>query len=410
MKYTIYKYCSLLAMAGAVLLSLHACKETDYIEIVSNDGTKPEPVSNIEVHNFNGGAHITYSLPESGNVLYVMAEYSINGTRKRQAKSSYYRDTLTVSGFEKSDIYTVTLYSVSRADVKSEPTTVEVHPDTPPYLIARPTLKVTPDFGGVNVKAINTLKEPIGLILIAYDSLTQELQIQDQYYTENDTIDYSVRGYDAVEQPFGIYVTDQYGNVSDTLLQNLTPIFETLLDKSKFFKYQLTTDGKIGYGWDLPYIWDDKKDGYSNGWHTEPGGAIPIVCTFGLGVKASLSRFMLWERPDDWIYGHGNPRIFSLWGSDKDSPQDVILPAHAEVGTQIGDWVNLVNCEFPDPPSGLPPGATNDQDKSFVAAGVNFNFPVSTPSVKFIRFSVEQTWSESDFAHFMEISIYGKPE
>jgi len=409
MKNTINIYHTLL-VAGVLMLCLGACKETDYIETVTDDMTKPEPVSNIEVHNFHGGAHITYSLPESGNVLYVMAEYSINGTRQRQTKASYYRDTLTVSGFKESDIYSVTLYSVSRGNVKSDPTTVEVHPDTPPYLLARPTLKMKPDFGGVNIQAINTLKEPIGLILVAYDSLTQELQIQDQYYTENDTIDYTVRGYAAVEQPFGVYITDQYGNVSDTLIQNLTPIFETLLDKSKFFKYQLPTDGVIGYGWDLPYIWDNKTDGYSNGWHTNPGGSIPILCTFGMGVKASLSRFVLWERPDQWVYGHGNPKLFSLWGSDKDSPQDAILPAHAEEGTRIGDWVNLVNCRFPDPPSGSPINATTDADKAFVAAGVNFNFPVSTPSVKFIRFSVEETWSESDFAHFMEISIYGKPE
>jgi hypothetical protein len=410
MKNTIKKYYSLLVMTGAMVLCLCACKETDYIEVISDNTTKPEPVSNVEVHNFNGGAHITYSLPESGNVLYVMAEYAINGNRKRQTKSSYYRDTVTVSGFEKSDVYAVTLYAVSRANVKSEPTTVEVHPDTPPYLLARPTIEMKPDFGGVNIKAVNTLKEPIGLILIAYDSITQGLEIQDQFYTEGDTIDYSVRGYAAVEQPFGVYITDQYGNVSDTLLQNLTPIFEMLLDKSKFFKYQLPTDGEIGYGWDLPYIWDNKTDGYSNGWHTNPGGSIPILCTFGLGVKASLSRFMLWERPDQWIYGHGNPKNFALWGSDKDSPQDAVLPANVEVGTRVGDWVNLVNCRFPDPPSGLPPSAPNDQDKAFVAAGVNFNFPPNTPSVKFIRFSVEETWDESDFAHFMEISIYGKPE
>lgn len=409
MKNTINLYYTLL-LAALLMVGLGACKETDYIDTVSGDMTKPEPITNIEVHNFNGGAHITYALPKSGNVLYVMAEYAINGTRKRQTKSSYYRDTLTVSGFEKSDIYSVTLYAVSRANVKSEPTTVEVHPDIPPYLLARPSIKMRPDFGGVNIKAINTLREPIGVILIAYDSITHELEVQDQYYTETDTIDYSVRGYASVEQPFGVYITDQFGNVSDTLLQNLTPVFETLLDKSKFFKYQLTSDGQIGYGWDVPYIWDTKTDGYSNGWHTNPGGSIPMICTFGLGVKASLSRFMLWERPDDWIYGHGNPKIFSLWGSDKDSPQDVNLPVHAEVGAQVGDWVNLVNCKFPDPPSGLPPGATNAQDKAFVAAGVNFNFPLNTPSVKFIRVSVEETWSQGDIAHFMEISIYGKPE
>ena len=393
-----------------LIIVLSSCKEGDsFIDPVSTDNTKPGTITNIEVHNFNGGAYITYDLPESSNVLYVQAQYNINDSKSRQTKSSYYSDTITVSGFAKSAPYEVTLHCVSRANVKSDPVVVTVNPDTPPYLLLAPTLALNPDFGGVNIRAINVLKQPIGLVLMAYDSSTSQFEIVDQHFTSVDTIDYSIRGYEDVSTEFRLYITDQFGNISETISQTLTPFFEKFLDKNLFFVYNLPSDSKIGYGWSLPYLWDGKTDGYSNGWHTEPGGSLPMVLTSALGVSANLSRFILWERPDSWSYAHGNPKNFTLWGSDKASPQDAVLPRYSSVGTVVGDWTNLANYHFPDPPSGSPPGSANAQDAAFVAAGVNFNVPISSPAVKFIRISVADTWSGGDFAHAMEISLYGNP-
>jgi hypothetical protein len=411
----IKKYLHAMGVIPVVLILLVAsCSDKeDYVGPVSGDKSKPDVVTNVEVHNFNGGAYITYALPESGNVLYVEAEYFIRNNKRRQTKASYYNDTITVRGFEKSADYEVTLRSVSRANVKSDPVVVKVHPDTPPYLLVAPTIEVNPDFSGVNIKASNPNREPIGLILTAYDSVTGLVEIKDQYFSEEEEINYSVRGFFAVEQQVGVYITDEFGNISETKLETVTPFYEELLDKSKFFKYQLPNDGEIGYGWDLPYLWDNKTDGYSSGWHTNPGGSLPIIATFGLGVSAKLSRFILWERsdtpPQSWSYAHGNPKNFSIWGSDKDSPGDADLPLSAPVGTVIGDWINLGNYHFPDPPSGLPPGATNATDNALVLAGVNFNVPINSPAVKFLRISVADTWSNGDFAHAMEISVYGTP-
>jgi len=404
------KYISLLILL--MLATAISCRKYDnYNEPVSTDKTKPELVTNVTVINFNGGAYIKYSLPTSGNVLYVMADYKINDKTSRQTKSSYYSDTVMVEGFAKSQEYEVTLHTVSRANVMSDPLVVKVHPTTPPYLLVRPSLALAPDFGGVNVTAINGLKKAIGVILLAFDTASNSMQIQDQHYANIDTINYTVRGFAPVPRKFGVYVTDQYGNVSDTLIQTITPIFETILDKSKFFPYVLSSDSPIGYGWILNNLWDGKTDDNSAGWHTNPGGIQPMVCTFGLGVTAKLSRFVLWERPGTFTYGHGNPKKFSLWGSDKASPVNAQLPKTAAVGTVIGDWTNLGNYNYPDPPSGFSPtlAATNAADQAFVLAGVNFNVPLTSPASRFLRICVSETWSGGDFAHIMEISLYGKP-
>jgi hypothetical protein len=406
-----YSKTALLLVSVLFIACLNSCKKgQSYVKPVSTDLSKPAVVTNIKVKNFNGGAYITYDLPNSDNLLYIQAEYRINDKTTRQTKSSYYSDTVTVDGFANSQDYEITLYSVSRANVKSDPLTVKVHPDTPFYKLIKPTVSISSDFGGVNIRAMNPSKKDIGVILLAFDKSTQALEVEDQHYTSVDTINYSIRGYPAVSQKFGVYITDKFGNVSDTTILNITPIFETLLDKTKFSIYKTATDSPTAYGWEVPYLWDNKTDGYSNGWHTAPGAPAPIQCTFSLGVSAQLSRFILWERPDQYAYAHGNPKDFTIWGSNVTAPRDVRLPDYAPEGAVVGDWVNIGNYHYPNPPSGLTPGFTNAADATFVAAGVNFNTPPGSPAVKYFRFMVHDTWSNGDFAHVMEFSIYGNPQ
>ncbi|MDB5126637.1 DUF5000 domain-containing lipoprotein [Mucilaginibacter sp.] len=401
---------SLQILAFVCLLS--ACKKNDgyNTEPISTDKTKPGVVTNIKVDNYHGGAYITYSLPNSDNILYVLAQYKINDKTSRETKSSYYTDTVNVEGFATNKPYDVTLYTVSRANVKSDPVKVVVNPDVPYYKLIKPTVAIAKDFGGVNIQALNPFKKPIGMILIAMDNSTQRLEVSDQHYTNVDSINYSVRGFPSVERKFGVYVTDKFGNISDTTILDLTPLFETQLDKTKFSVYKQPSDSEIGYGWDLPYLWDGKVDGYSNGWHTNPGTGKPMQCTFNLGISAQLSRLKIYERPLEYAFFHGNPKNFTWWGSNAASPVDVVLPQSAPVGTVVGDWINLGNYRYPNPPSGLTPGFTNAADEAFVKEGVDFLISASAPPVHYLRLLVHDTWGKGDAAHLMEVTVFGKPQ
>ena len=393
-----------------ILMTMNGCKKMDsYNDPASTDMTKPGMVSNVRVENYSGGAHIVYTLPNSKNILYVLAKYQINNDKVRETKSSYYSDTVTVEGFAKAQTYNVTLYTVSRANVMSDPVVVPVNPTTPPYLLLKPSITIEPDFSGIKIKALNASKNQLGIILLDVDA-ANNTEVVDQNYSSINTINYSVRGYQPVAKKFGYYVMDSYGNISDTTFTTITPFYENILDRTKFQTYRLPTDGTIAYGWDLPYLWDGKTDGSSNGWHTEPAGRQPMVATFGLGVSAKLSRFVLWARPDGsdrYAYSHGNPKVFSMWGSNAAAPRDVQLPAFAEEGTVLGDWVNLGNYRYPDPPSGALPVAHTTGDNDFVKAGVNFDVPLSSPKTRFVRFCVTSTWSNGSFAHAMELAFYG---
>ncbi|MEO7212611.1 DUF4959 domain-containing protein [Mucilaginibacter sp.] len=400
------------ALAMALVCIIGSCKKNHGYnkEPVSTDKAKPGVVTNVQVKNFNGGAYITYDLPNSENILYVLAKYNINDKTGRETKSSYYTDTVTVDGFADVKDYEVTLTTISRANVASDPVKVTVHPNTPFYKLVKPSVTIATDFGGVAINALNPNRKDLGVILIALDNSTKALEVADQHYTNTDTISYTVRGFPSIPTKFGVYLTDKFGNLSDTTIVTLTPLFETQLDKTKFSVYKKASDSDIGYGWELPYLWDGKTDGYSNGWHTQPGTGKPLQCTFGLGVLTQLSRIKIWERPLEYAFFHGNPKTFTFWGSSKESPADVVLPQSAPVGTVVGDWVNLSNYRYPNPPSGLQPGFTNGADEKFVAAGVDFVVPTSAPPVKYLRLLVHDTWGKGDVTHLMEVSVYGKPQ
>lgn len=398
-------YLSFVIMPVLLVTLAISCKKSESnISVVSDDKTKPGIVTDVQVENINGGARITYKLPNSKNLLYVLASYKINDSRTRETKASYYTDTILVDGFSRAKEYEVTLYAVSRANVKSDPVVVKVNPKTPNYLLINTNLAVTADFGGANFYGLNPNRTPIALHVISYNETTKTYDEQEPEYTSTDTVNFSVRGFDATPHKFGVFTTDRFGNVSDTVFKTLTPLFETLLDKSKFSVYNLASDSPIGYNWQFKQFFDGNTG--EPGWHTN--SAPTMQGTFSLGVSAKISRFVLWERMNS-PFGYQNIKKMTLWGSDKDAPQDSQLPKNSSAGTISGDWVNLGNFVFPNPPSGLPANQANASDFQFVANGVNFKMPGNAPATKFIRFSCTETWGGLDYVNALEISLYGNP-
>lgn len=401
-----------------ILLLASSCKKMDgYNEVVSTDMTKPGVVTNVNVVNFNGGAYITYTLPNSSNILYVQAEYKINDKTSRQTKSSYYSDSITVSGFAASKDYEVILHTVSRAQVVSDPVTVKVHPDTPPYLLARPTVTMQQDFGGVSISALNKTKANLGIITIAPDK-TKKYQIISQNYTNEDTITYSLHGYDTIPQQFGVYVTDQWGNISDTLFSTITPVFEAQMDKSLFRSYPLGTDAKTGFGWVIENLWNNTAA--SPGYHTEqPIQPLvwPAVITFDMGKAARLSRYTIWDRGIDgsgnWLWQAGAPQTWVLWGRE-DTPVDETMPDADHLppvgGSTPNGWINLGFFTAPDKPSGLPNPQYTNADLVFWNNGFSYNFSLSLPKVRYIRFECVSNMAQTNtFFNLTELTFWGDP-
>src|SRR5688572_106791 len=245
----IFNYLLVLVLTSSVIAG---CNKPDMNtqEPIEKDGIKPGVVTNVQVTNLPGAASITYTLPKDADLQYVLAEYSINSTTTRQAKTSRYSDTIQVDGFNKADEYSVTLYAVDRSENKSEPVTVKVNPTTPPYRIIASSLQIAEDFGGVNVTFNNPDEAKIALVILTKDHNNEFVPVE-TFYTQIKDGSFSVRGYDTTERIFGAYIKDRWNNYSDTLFVTVTPMGEKILDKTKFRQYRLPDDQPSAWGWEM---------------------------------------------------------------------------------------------------------------------------------------------------------------
>lgn len=379
---------------GLVIMAAGGCKEEVINNPVENDGTVPGSVSNVSVENLHGGARITYSLPNDKDLLYVKAEFESKAGVVRESRGSFYTNSVLVEGFGDTETYEVKLYAVDRSENESEPVSIQINPLTPPVEEVFNSVKVSEDFGGANITFKNEFEAGIAVVVLSNDSLGQYIPVE-TYYTQLKDGSFSVRGFDTLKRDFGVYIRDRWNNRSDTLRVVLSPLYEAELDKGGFKEVRLPTDQPSAWGWVMPNIWNGDVAG--TGFHTDNGGPSPQWFTFDMGTKAKLSRFKIWQRPG-WIYTHGNPREFEIWGSN-DPPSD----------GSWDNWVKLAECESIKP-SGLGPGANTQDDVDAAARGDEFNVPIEAPAVRYIRFKNLRNWAGSGFIHFMEITIWGSPQ
>ncbi|PWV47679.1 DUF4959 domain-containing protein [Chitinophaga sp. S165] len=404
-----YNITALLVIA-LTTVTISACNKDDvYRQPNASGKDKPGPVTNVKVTNYNGAAVVKYDLPNDQDLLYVVANYDIREGVSRQIKSSYFFDTLRLEGFHDARDYTVTLKAVTRSNIASDPVTVTVHPDTPYYALIRKSLKIGADYGGINIQASNIGKNAVAINTLTVDPVTGNFAIANENYTSLAAINYSLRGYKPEATKFGVYVSDRYGNISDTMVVTVTPGYEEALNKKDFFPYLMPSDAVIGYGGVVQNMFDGNitEDNSANAWQTTIGTSQRLMqCSFGIGKSYTLTHFMMYFRD----YGANNPKNFTVYGSNVENPADATTPGGVPQGTQTGDWVCLGNFRVPDPPSGLPQGQTNAADRAYVNNGIDFSMPAGIPPVKYIRIVVKDTWFGLDYTIIREVTFSGVPQ
>lgn len=401
-----YTYIYLLA----VILIIAACKQ-DKLQPINKDSA-PQAITNVQVENLAGAAKISYSLPNDPQLLYVKAVYDLNG-EQMEAKASYYTNSLIVDGFGDSTAHQVSLYAVSRGEHESAPVEVEVKPHTPPIYQAYNSLDVIPSFGGMNVKFTNPAEGDLVIGVLLWDDAVKGWRQIDTHYTALASGSFSVRGLDPVEQKFGFFIKDRWSNYTDTLVKVLTPIYEVELDKSKFSDERkkwpvpqmlpLPASGNpmveaVDYSGSYPEknLWDGR---YDKMFHTKQNYDQPVWIPIDLGVKAKLSRYKIWQRPGGYLYNHGNPHEWELWGTN--TPQDP------------NSWVKLDH-RIMVKPSGLPLGQVSNEDADIANAGQEYEVPLDAPAVRYIGWKNIDCWSAiqgaTGFFHLEEITFWGQEQ
>lgn len=374
-----------------LVLTISACKQ-EVLGPVEKDSTVPGQVTNVTVENLHGAAKISYQLPDDGDLLYVKSLYTTKQGEVRETKVSRFNSSLTVVGFGDTDTYQVSLYAVDKSENESAPVQTAVKPLSPAVVLTRSSFQTTPDFGGINIKYENESEENLALVVLTNDSLGQFSPVY-THYTNLKEGNFSVRGMASQPTKFGVYARDRWGNLSDTLIVTLTPLFEQLLDRTKMKGVVFSNDAPLGHGGNIAGLFDGNVT--SGFYHSGDAARMPQWFTFDMGVTAKLSR-LTWFMRDQFYYTLHNPRVVEIWGSNNPNPN----------GDFDATWT-LLGTHTAIKPSGLPEGQLSQADIDAAKAGETMIFPLNIPKVRYIRFKTLKNWSNGTYVNFYELMMWG---
>ncbi|SEN86237.1 protein of unknown function [bacterium A37T11] len=359
-----------------------------------NTGAVPLSPANVSIRNLPGSAIIHYTVSDD-YTSYILAEYETKKGTIRTTKSSRYNDSLKVEGFAEAGIYDVTLYAVGEGEKRSEGVKIQVAIGEPPYRSVLKSIQLKATFGGVLLHVENPDTAALRIVLLTKESGNQKLV--ETFYVKSQETTLSSRGFESVKREFGVFVRDRFNNLSDTIYNKITPLFEQQLDKNKFKELNLDGDFNTPNNSSrsrLSNLWDGIT-GNGNAddlFATIMGHGFPQFFSFDLGIKANLSRFKYFPRSEKCCAYKNSPRFFEIWGSNVAS----------------GDWshwTKLVDCEM-DKPSGSPDGEYSSEDVAYVERGIDYEFPVGTPPFRYLRFKTLEVWASGNIAIY-ELTFFG---
>jgi hypothetical protein len=415
-------------MALMLSVFLSCDNKADLNDPIGKSDAKPLPITVTKIENISGATLVEYELPKDNNINYVEAVFEING-KQTKTKGSFYTSILKLEGFPEAQEYAVSIYSVSFAEVRSEPVNIVVAPTLPPYKAVAENLKVNPIFGGVKANYQNPTKAHLQISFFRRNEL-DKWQEYETLYTNLENGIFYVRNLEAVEQTFAVVCRDRWQNVSDTLSIVTTPLYEELADLSLIKSHPLPTDltyeyplagarvyhtGAPGAG-DVETMWDGYTTApfpssgayffFQNPSTSLPYAGLPSSISIDLGRPYQLSRIVWWQRQSrasiayDQLYNFTHPKTFEVWGSNNPSPDG-----------SYDTWTLIESYESVRPSGNTTPGNANstELDRQTAHTGESFDIPEDTPAYQYIRYRVLSTWGNQNFWSCSELQFFGSP-
>ncbi|MBR5704109.1 MAG: DUF5126 domain-containing protein [Bacteroidales bacterium] len=321
---------SILLLSFYSLLMLSSCDDGSNfgrIDQLAEVG-KPDPVEIVSVTPTSGGAIIKVNIPDDDRIKGVVARYERNGEEVNY-KCSRYVDSLVVEGFSDTNSHIVRVASFNVNEELSTDRLVDVRPLTP--VIQTVKAKIFEAFGGVKVNIQgNESKSNLAVCLLRCADLADSSKaVKDikwvevtTLFTESNDINLVRRGIEAEKAIFGVYIRDNWGNITDTVKTVLTPILEEQIYKSLFSYPKLADDNHFETSlYPVASLWDGSGSSQpANPYHffasdKSQGTPIPGWITINLGQVVSLSRIQTLPRIEYEIWSGGHPREFEFWGS-----------------------------------------------------------------------------------------------
>jgi hypothetical protein len=383
-----------------LVLALLACSCSEKkLEPISGSKGKPGVVTEISVESIAGGAIVSYRIPNSEDILAVKAVYTLTNGKETESMASFYDNKITIEGYTDTGTNKAKLYVINRAQELSDPVEVSFTPLESSLSKVIKTVSIMEDFGGARYEWRNEDKAPLNFEFLAQDSLGQ-MQLMRVLTSEADTNRYSLRGYDAIPNLFGMIVRDNFDNVSDTIYPpqgKITPFFEEKLNKKRMIVMKLGSDSNFT-NWEGmdSYLIDDDQATFGH----SATNSMPATFTIDLGCVAKPSRVVMFQRMyQDSYYNWGNPLNFELY-----------LFNGTGAPSQNGnwsEWTKVMDCRIIKP-SGSPRGTVTDEDVVAAEEGHEYAFELSQEPIRYLRIRVLDTWEGSAFTHPADVDVYGE--
>ena len=381
------------------IMLMMACDEVEKGQYAI-DNIPPGQVSNVIVENLQGGAVITYTVPDDEDLLYVKVVYQMSDGTQVEQKSSAYGSRIVVEGLGRAQKQTVQLICGDRNSNESAPYPVNIEPlDAPIYEIFK-TIKLQEDYGGISLTWDNPLKANIVLNLYVLDEYNLFSEVEN-VYTATSEGKYSLRGFPTEEATFAVSLRDRWNNKTDMISGTFIPLFEEKLNRLLFTRWNPSGIPYQQYGsYPIENFWNGittTEVGYS----CDTTQTIPHSITFNLGQAAKLNRIKLWQRTNTnsavTAYNIGNLKKFQLWGSPNPN-----VSADFDTWLFLGEFTSFK-------PSGLPIGQITDEDLAYAQAGEDYIIQENRDEpIQYIRIHILELWGGgTTTAQMAEIEFYG---
>ena len=361
---------------------LVACSDDNLLKPFGpNDTTAPGILSNVTFTAKPGGAMFNYVLPNDPDLLYVKAEYVVNGETKNVV-SSQYNTTLTIEGLPERKTYEVDLYCVDKVNNQSAPVHVSILPEEPPVNTMFESLNVAADFGGFKIDFKNPSQSELSIYFLRKDTVSGKLIFYQARVFSQAQGTYQVVGLPNELNKFGVFVRDRFGNTSATKEFEDKPWREEYVNKTNF-KYigkPQVVDNDDWYSWSgrPQVLWDDVV-GEWNFASTGPEGKFPHYLCIDLGDTVPIGRILFQQRG---VFGGACPKHFDVYGVAK-------LPA-VNYSSPLEGWTKLNDKTFEVVrPSGRKPGEpATTEDVQAAEKGIMFTIdtPFPRPAIRYLRF------------------------
>lgn len=385
-----------------VLFMVTSCQK-DLVPKSLKTGEAPGPIKNYTYESVPGGAIITYDLPEGSDLRYVKATYTLNSGVTREAKSTVYKNTILVDGFANEGEYDIKLNAVGMGDVESVPTIAKIKASRPAHKLLIDSVQINSSmyaaFGGLNIDFSNYTGNSMVFHILAKDASNKWVEIQTSYSSAK-TGRVRLRGFEAVEREFAVYVTDRWNNRSDTVSTKLTPFQEALIT-TKFTALNLSNDTwehhtAQGRARPLVIMFDGQHAQNSLIFQTKPSSVMPQWFTFDMIQSFRLSRFILYPDvppSEKNVFAGGQPAVFELWGSNNPT-------ASFDSWTLVGSFKSVK-------PSGSPLGVVTADDIAQARNGEEFEVEGNAGSYRYWRFKTLSSWGNVPYIQISELTFYG---